>query len=260
MPIPTQPPPAPAIAWQALEPGLELAEIQVPDPAVVGDRVIRVLRVDPARFALTVAVGPSRTAPQHVDAHPGWVAAINAGMFEPGGAATFELRAPDGAGNPTRRADAGSFLVADPRDPSDPAVRLLDRACDDVAAITADYRVVAQGFRLLTCTGKVTWSEGPRIWSHAVLGFDHAGHPLLIHCRTPYGTAAFTRILAGLPLDLDRLMYLEGGPEATLAVDAGAGPTARDSVWYGSYETGFWPSDDNDHPWPIPNVIGVVRR
>ena len=28
----------------------------------------------------------------------------------------------------------------------------------------------------------------------------------------------------------------------------------------GSYETGFLENDDNARAWPVPNVIGVVRR
>ncbi len=29
---------------------------------------------------------------------------------------------------------------------------------------------------------------------------------------------------------------------------------------FGSFETGFFESDDNAIAWPVPNVIGVVRR
>lgn len=51
-------------------------------------------------------------------------------------------------------------------------------------------------------------------------------------------------------------MYLEGGPEATLALDVGG----RREQWVGSYETGFHEADDNTTAWPLPNVIGLRRR
>jgi hypothetical protein len=49
---------------------------------------------------------------------------------------------------------------------------------------------------------------------------------------------------------------LEGGPEATLYVNAGGTELER----FGSYETGFNENDDNDRAWALPNVIGVWRR
>ena len=246
---------AAATPWEELEPGLELGTFVSPVPSVLGDGVIRVLRVDPARFPLALVTGKPATAAEHAASHD-LVAVINAGMFEPDRTATFEMRGPAGASNPTRSPRAGSFLVFDPIAPGAVPVRLLDRACDDLDATTPAYRALVQGYRLLTCTGQITWKDGPKIWSHAVLGIDGSGRPLLVHVRSPYNTAVLTRILRELPLDLQRLMYLEGGPEATLALDVGG----RREQWVGSYETGFHESDDNHAAWPLPNVIGIGRR
>ena len=67
----------------------------------------------------------------------------------------------------------------------------------------------------------------------------------------------FVDMLRALPLDLKRLMYVEGGPEASLyvAVDG------KDVVsQFGSFETGFREMDDNKEFWPLPNVIGFAPK
>ena len=76
---------------------------------------------------------------------------------------------------------------------------------------------------------------------------------LFIFCRSPYSVYELIECLLGLPIDITRAQYLEGGPEASLYVSAGG----RALEFVGSFETGFNPSDDNDSFWPLPNVIGV---
>ena len=66
----------------------------------------------------------------------------------------------------------------------------------------------------------------------------------------------FIDMLLELPIDLKNAMYVEGGPEAQLYVEGGG----RSIELVGSFETGFFEADDNLQAWPIPNVIGVVRR
>ena len=51
-------------------------------------------------------------------------------------------------------------------------------------------------------------------------------------------------------------MHVEGGPEASLSIRAGA----RKIDLSGSYETGFNENDSNAAQWPVPNVIRVIQR
>lgn len=81
-------------------------------------------------------------------------------MFEPDRTATFEMRSPAGASNPTHNPRSGSFLVFDPIAPATPPVRLLDRTCDDLDATPPLYGTLVQGYRLLTCTGEITRKDG----------------------------------------------------------------------------------------------------
>jgi hypothetical protein len=75
-------------------------------------------------------------------------------------------------------------------------------------------------------------------------------------CVVCYSTHDFIEVLRALPLDLERLQYAEGGPEAQLYVAAGG----RELELFGSIETGFFDDDGNQQAWPVPNVIGVKRR
>jgi hypothetical protein len=78
---------------------------------------------------------------------------------------------------------------------------------------------------------------------------------LFIHARSPWDVHDFIDALQELPLGLRRAMYLEGGPEASLSLDAGGAAILR----VGSWETGFNENDDNVRPWALPNIIGARR-
>ena len=248
--------------FEALEPGLDLGIFPAGAPSRVGDALIRVLRIDPAHFEVRAVMAS--------EVHPGWtytaagwalreglVAAINTSMFATDHqTSVFQLDDADHVNNPDWHADASGLLLLDPVDPGLPVAQLLDVRCDDAPALRDRYRSHVQGYRMLTCDGQPAWSDRPREWSHAVIGQDRQGRILFIHARSPWSTHSFTRLLLGLPLEVTRLQYAEGGPEATLFIGAGG----REFEWVGSYETGFYESDDNHRAWPLPNVLGVVPR
>ena len=109
---------------------------------------------------------------------------------------------------------------------------------------------------MIGCDRAPLWPRNDKVWSHAVIGEDAAGRILFVHARSPWNTRVFAEILLGLPLDLRRLQYAEGGPEATLYLDIGDTREAH----VGSWETGFREDDDNRAMWGLPNVVGVARR
>jgi len=49
-------------------------------------------------------------------------------------------------------------------------------------------------------------------------------------------------------------MYVEGGPESSLYINAGG----KEVKSMGSYETNFNLNDENDLFWQLPNVIGII--
>jgi len=64
-----------------------------------------------------------------------------------------------------------------------------------------------------------------------------------------------TQLLTLVP-SINRAIYLEGGPEASLYLNA----PSRKLALMGSYETGFWEKDDNQMLWDLPNVIGISPK
>lgn len=249
-------PPSPF--WLRLAPGVELAELTAPLKSSVGDSRFTVLRVDvaerPVRLFSAAAEGlsPPPTAEGWAKLK-GLVAVTNAGMFHPDGSPVGMARAEGRELNARRRKDYRTWLVLHPKEKGLPPVQLLDPACDDVEALLPRYGTVLQSIRMVDCKGKNTWQPQPRMWSTAALGIDKQGRLLFVHARSPYRTHDFINVVQGLGLEVSRMMYLEGGPEASLHATV-PGRTVRR---VGSYETGFNENDDNTRYWALPNVLGV---
>lgn len=248
--------------FHTLEPGLELGHFPSPVPSLLGDERVTVLRVDPRRFSVELLSKAREHADSALDG-PGWVAwhdlvaVTNAGMFATDhSTSTFAMIDQGMVNNGSMAPKAGSALLLEPEDTALPSARLLDLRCDDLDAARPLYTSLVQSYRLLNCDGTPAWQPSHKIWSHALVGMDHSGNILFIHARSPWSTRQFTEILLGLPLDIARLHYAEGGPEATLALRHGGG----ELLLVGSYETGFNENDRNHQAWTIPNVIGVRRR
>jgi hypothetical protein len=244
----------PSPSWQALSPGLEAGRFANPP--------ITVVRIDPARYefrvlsAKTLGLKAGLTAPDWVKRH-GVAGAINASMFRTDHLTSVgHMRDVKGTNNPSWSKDNAVF-VSQPRKAGLPPVRILDRTCEDAAGLAGQYRVAAQNIRMIDCRRRNVWAPQSRKWSTACVGTDGQGRVLLIHARAPYATHDLIDVLLGLPLGLERLMYVEGGPEASLYVEV-AGRVVVSEM--GSFETGFFESDTNRVFWPLPNVIAFAER
>jgi uncharacterized protein YigE (DUF2233 family) len=246
--------------WQKLEEGLDLGQFEAPGRATLGDSKITVLRIDPRRFKLGLysasalkLPGPLKITAWMESQH--LAAAINGGMFEPGGATVGFGRAGAVTLNPAWKANYGALLALDPAKAGLPAAAILDVDCDDLKAEEANYGTVLQSMRMIDCKGGSTWKKSGRIWSTAALAVDGGGRVLFIAARSPWDVHDFIANLQALPLDIARAMYLEGGPEVSLAVRAGG----VSQTLLGSFESGFNESGDNAREWELPNVIGITR-
>ncbi len=246
--------------WTTVEPGLDLGIFESPTKSDVGDSKIHVLRIDPDRFELVLlnaSADPelgNRTARQWVETE-GLVAAINPSMYGADHKTSVAHMERAGHVNNRRWSKDNDVLAFDPVAVSDAPVTIIDSRCDDRDSVAPRYRTLIQSIRMLRCDGVNVWSQQDKRWSHAVVGIDGDGRALFIHARSPWSTHDFIDLLLALPLDLKRLQYAEGGPEASLYLKAGETEVDR----FGSYETGFYESDDNDRAWPLPNVLGVRR-
>jgi hypothetical protein len=265
---PAAPPPAApepvtasATGWAELEAGLELGTFASPRPSEVGDSLVRVLRIDPGRFELRLmnasaaGDGLPLTARQWCDRH-GLVAAINPSMYQQDHRTSVSLMRTSTHVNNPRQSKDMTVLAFEPLSGAVPPVAIIDRECDDLDALRSRYGTLIQSIRMISCNGRNVWAQQPRRWSTAAIALDRAGRVLFIHVRSPYSTHDLIEILRALPLDIDRAMYAEGGPEAQLFVRSGE----KEHEFVGSFETGFLEGDDNRMAWPVPNVVGVLRR
>lgn len=248
------------IAWQRLEPGLELARIAPPIKAASGKSELVVLRADLRRFDLrlvsaTWAGDERRTARNWAQRHK-LVAAINAGLFQKDGKTSVGLlRTGSRVNNPSMNR-WGAVLSFDRRSRRIARARIVDRRCENFAAIRKRYRSHLQSFRMLTCRGTTTFKKSDRRWSIAALAMDKRGRVLFLFSEAAFSMWEFSQNLRRLPLGIVRAMYLEGSSDAQFYARAG---TVEISL-VGRCSRLFGCSTGDISASPIPNVLGLVRR
>jgi hypothetical protein len=251
----------PRTGWQELEPGLELGRFPSPRPAGAGDSVIRSLRIDPARFefrllsASAIEHGRPLTAKEWCREHD-LVAAINPSMYQEDHRTSVSLMRTRSHTNNSHVSKDMTVLAFDPLVPDVPPIKIIDRQCEDLETWREKYGTLVQSIRMIACDGQNVWRQRPRKWSTAAIGTDRIGRVLFIHVRSPYSTHDLIEILKTLPLDLSSAMYAEGGAQAQLYVKSGD----QEYEFAGGFGTAFNENDANDGAWPIPNVVGIVRR
>ncbi|GAA4354024.1 phosphodiester glycosidase family protein [Hymenobacter saemangeumensis] len=253
-------PAAPEVTWQQLSPGLALGEYRPTVKSDIGDSKITILRINPRQYSFRLLEsvrykGKARTAAQWCQQEK-LLACINAGMYQPDGRSVGYMRDHQSINNASLGND-NSILVFNPADSLRPAIKLIDRSCEtDWAQQLRAYHSASQSIRMVDCQGRNTWAAQPKRWSSAVWAMDQDGNALMIFCRSPYSMHDYVDILLQSPLKISQAMYLEGGPEASLSIRSGQ--TVRNL--FGSYETGFVENDNSQAAFPLPNVIGIVKK
>ncbi len=250
--------------WQNIEPGLEMATFPAPGevkPATAAS--IRILRIDPSRFEFRLLNASRMKGGKPLSARQ-WsrrnelVAAINASMYQRDHMTSVSYMKSGKHVNNTWFSKDKALLAFDPQSSALPPVQILDRDCQDVKQLRKQYQSLVQSIRMVSCDRKNVWAQQKRKkWSVAAIGEDQLGRILFIHSRVP--TSVHDLIEHLLKLDtvqLKRAMYVEGGPEAQLFVNAGASK----QEFVGTFKNSRPESAGNTIAWPIPNVIGVVRK
>lgn len=255
---PAPPPAKESAPWERLEPGLEFGAFRS-RLAAAGDRLIRVLRIDPARYRLRLLNASSepgghpRTARDWAERNH-LAAAINASMYQADMRSSVSLMLTRGHVNNPRLSKDKAVLAFDPLEAGLPPVQIIDRECQDFAALRDHYATLVQSIRMISCDGRNVWEPRQGAWSTAAIGIDKSGRILFIHARAPHTTHDLIEVLLELPIDLKNAMYVEGGSEAQMFVQAGG----KSLEFAGSLE-----DQDDTLPahfvWPIPNAVGIER-
>ncbi len=247
------------VTWQALEPGLAYAEIELPQKSTQGDSMARILRAETERFGLKLLnasaepEGLSRTAREWAK-REGAVAVTNASMYQADGRTSVSLMVAAEHVNNGHVSRDRTVLAFDRRDGDVPRVQIIDRSCQDFDALRSHYGSLVQSIRMISCTGKNVWSQRAQQWSTALVATDSTGRLLLIHVRSPYSTHDLIENLLALPIGIERAMYLEGGRPAQLFIQT----EARQLEVVGS--TSSSGLGGNRIALPFPNALALYRR
>ncbi len=248
------------VGWRNLEPGLDLGFFAAPQKSAFGDSLIRVLRADTRFFALqllnsSASENKKRYSVKKWATQNSLVAAINASMYQKDMVKSVSYMKTGKHVNSTWLSKDKTVLAFDPNEKKLPAVRIIDRDCEDFSALRNQYATLVQSVRMVSCHGENVWSQRDKMWSTAAVGMDKVGRVLLIHVRSPYTTHDLVNMLLQLPIDLKRAMYVEGGADAQLYINTGK----EEHEFIGSYSTGSREHDENTFSRPVPNVLGLVR-
>jgi hypothetical protein len=137
------------MGWQQLGEGLELGTFLAPQPAVVGDSLVRVLRIDPKYYRLrllnaSAIENGAPLTPKQWCRQNGLIAAINPSMFQTDYKTSVSLmRTRAHTNNPRLSKDMTilAFLEAKVRDPGPehPHAIMHRRKCLEAAAAKMEY-------------------------------------------------------------------------------------------------------------------------
>jgi len=256
-------------SWKTLEKGLELAHFLTKKKSPLGDSRITALKINSEYYSLELltASGEAVAKDDNSNAHhyhtaeewshnDGLIAVINAGMFEPDGRNVGYMKQPGHINNGKLKKGYNAIFVTDRITEDAPLAQIIDTQDQNYEELLQKYQTASQSIRMVSSKGQRTWARQEKMWSMAALGMTANGEVLFFHSRSPYRVAEFIDECLSLPLNARKMMYLEGGPEASLYINH---PRAI-FKGIGSYETGFNENDSNKEFWSLPNVFGVKRK
>lgn len=241
--------------WLVLESGLEFAEF-VPEE---GQPKISVLRIDPEYYDFILkSAGEENQQPKTLSQWTreyGLTAAINASMYLPDNrTSTGYMRNGAYINNPRIVERFGAFFVARPKEPGLPWATILDRDQSDWRTSLDKYDLAIQNYRMTNAQRRILWSPGGPLYSISAVAIDGAGKILFLHSRMPIEAYSFIQHLLHLPLDVRQIMYVEGGSQAGLVIDAPQlkrdleAPHARSLFATGNLRA------------TLPNILGIRPR
>jgi hypothetical protein len=252
------------IPWKKLMDGLQYAELDAPDKAVVNDSKLTILKIDPQQFDFEFLLASerghkARTAPNWASEF-GKNIIINAGMYSYNRTQSNKgyMKNFNHLNNPKKSSYFNAMLAMHPKDEIKPPFEIIDITCQDWEKVRHEYHSLCQGMRMISCEGVgMEFVKRPdQSCSMIIAATDADKNLYLVFTRSPYTHRSMIKYLQGLPLNIRTTVYLEGGPEASLYINTGDTVIAK----YGSYVSNTCNNDDNDHFREIPNVIAIKKK
>lgn len=252
------------IIWLTIDEGLSYGQIAMNSKVEVADKNIYILKINPEfyKFELLCSTESDtvfRTAADWCKLK-GCVAGFNAGMFslKDYKKGMGYVRNYDHFNNNEFRTVYKAIAAFNRKDNSVPDFQIIDLEKEAWGTIEPKYNSFLQSIRMIDANRKLSsWKRKKKLsCSMIVIATDVKRNVLILITRIPYPLDVFSQMMLEMPLDIQRAMYLEGGPQASLYVET------KDSTIqkYGSWVYPGYAHDKNDHLWELPNIIGVKKR
>lgn len=257
---------AQTINWTKADSGLHIGMFISPIPSTFGNSEITIVKINPKIYDFHIVSAKDKSTNRQTIENwcksEGFIGAVNAGMFNLTDRLTNVgyLKNKGLIHNPNFKSDYCSFLCFDPKVNNVPPVQIVEfcSANDPQRQIIEkQYGSMAQSLRMLNRQGVNVWAQSPdKLWSMVVWAMDQEGNVLWIFTRSPFTVHTFINILKQAPLKLYNMMYLEGGPEASLYFNH-QGITLRK---IGNHVAKVYERETNHKFWRLPNVIGIKKK
>lgn len=250
----------PVYEWKNLADGIDLCEPSAPRLSILGDSKLTIIKINPNKFDFELLTATqyskiSRPVNEWADSF-NLNLVINAGMYELSNGLINRgyMKSYDHHNNASFNPNYNSMIALNPKDTMETKFTIMDLKCDTWEKVKSDYHCYSQGMRMIDCNGEaLSWNKRNQSCSMLIAAKDAEGNIYYIFSRSPYTHNQMIGFMMDFPFELTNAIYLEGGPETSLYVKVG--DTLIERV--GSYVSQTYPRDDNDHFWPLPNVIGL---
>jgi len=250
-----------ADAWQKIGEGLEYGKFELAVLSSSGNSSVDIVRIDPAQYDFELLLASEHKNKKRTIEN--WAkdfrltGAINAGMFQTDHiTGTGYLTNYQHKNNPYRHSSYKMYFVCNPKEEGLPEAQMIDWQQTGAPELIGKYHSALQCIRMIATGGKNVWSKQSARWSEAALAQDKDGNILFIFCNSPYTMHDLINLLLELPLNLDKMMHLEGGPEASCYIETEKFHLSR----VGTFESGFFDNEDQQSFWQIPNIIGFKKK
>ena len=252
------------INFQKLDTGLYFAEISAPIQSIIGDSKISILKIVPKNYTFHLFAASEyektlRTARQWADKF-NLNAVFNAGMYS---YKFFRknigyMKNYNHYNNKKVDVNLNGIIAFNPNKKNIAYFKIFDLSCHKIDEIKQNYNSIIQGMRMIDCNGNaVSWNRNKKMISSILaISTDKSGNVLLFFTRSPYNVNDMISMMLELPLQINAAIYLEGGPETSLALNA------NDLIFdrFGSYVSVYRENDTNSRYFKLPNVIGIKKK
>ncbi len=201
--------------FKKIDKGLYYGKFELSQKQDTGNSEVTIIKIDPDHFDFGLYC-ESEYGPEKRDVKE-WIedfqliCAVNGGMYETDYlTGSGYLKNFNHINNPDFRENWNMFFVCNPKSDSLPKAQLIDVDEENAKKIISQYNIVLQSIRMLNAKGDNVWNGYIDNWSSVTLGEDKNGNILIIYSCSIIGMKELTDELISFPIDLRKLMYLEG--------------------------------------------------